>query len=155
MTVDFFQSLLIVLHKAAFQDANVCLFVFDCIYFSDVSLMDRPLCEHCKFLYDNTVEIPDRLLFSEMKHVTKALDLADTITHIIREGLEGLVLKDIKAGSYLLFTGYAGSWGVTAGRSVDEAHKAEHPGNLWVLTDADIQSKLLLIDVSTAVLLQC
>lgn len=27
--------------KAAFQDANVCLFVFDCIYFNDVSLMDR------------------------------------------------------------------------------------------------------------------
>lgn len=29
------------LQKAAFQDANVCLFVFDCIYFNDVSLMDR------------------------------------------------------------------------------------------------------------------
>ena len=29
------------LQKAAFQDANVCLFVFDCIYFNDISLMDR------------------------------------------------------------------------------------------------------------------
>ncbi|MEQ2176000.1 DNA ligase 3 [Ameca splendens] len=27
--------------KAAFQDANVCLFVFDCIYFNGVSLMER------------------------------------------------------------------------------------------------------------------
>lgn len=31
----------IVFQKAAFQDANVCLFVFDCIYFNDISLMDR------------------------------------------------------------------------------------------------------------------
>ncbi|NXO03984.1 DNLI3 ligase, partial [Rhinopomastus cyanomelas] len=83
--------------KAAFQDANVCLFVFDCIYFNDVSLMDRPLCERRKFLHDNMVEIPNRILFSEMKHVTKASDLADMITRVIREGLEGLVLKDLKA----------------------------------------------------------
>ncbi|NXY34805.1 DNLI3 ligase, partial [Pomatorhinus ruficollis] len=83
--------------KAAFQDANVCLFVFDCIYFNDISLMDRPLCERRKFLHDNMVEIPNRILFSEMKHVTKASDLADMITRVIREGLEGLVLKDLKA----------------------------------------------------------
>ncbi|NXW66081.1 DNLI3 ligase, partial [Eurystomus gularis] len=83
--------------KAAFQDANVCLFVFDCIYFNDISLMDRPLCERRKFLHDNMVEIPNRILFSEMKHVTKASDLADMITRVIREGLEGLVLKDTKA----------------------------------------------------------
>ncbi|KAM5273126.1 DNA ligase 3 isoform 5-T5 [Ctenodactylus gundi] len=82
--------------KAAFQDANVCLFVFDCIYFNDVSLMDRPLCERRKFLHDNMVEIPNRIMFSEMKQVTKASDLADMINRVIREGLEGLVLKDVK-----------------------------------------------------------
>ncbi|XP_034033646.1 DNA ligase 3 [Thalassophryne amazonica] len=85
--------------KAAFQDANVCLFVFDCIFFNGVSLMERPLCERKKFLHDNMVEVPNRILFSEMKHVTKAADLADMITHVIREGLEGLVLKDVK-GTY-------------------------------------------------------
>ncbi|XP_074870026.1 DNA ligase 3 [Carettochelys insculpta] len=83
--------------KAAFQDANVCLFVFDCIYFNDTSLMDRPLRERRKFLHDNMVEIPNRILFSEMKHVTKASDLVDMINRVIREGLEGLVLKDIKS----------------------------------------------------------
>ncbi|XP_004684961.1 PREDICTED: DNA ligase 3 [Condylura cristata] len=85
--------------KAAFQDANVCLFVFDCIYFNDVSLMDRSLCERRKFLHDNMVEIPNRIMFSEMKQVTKASDLADMINRVIREGLEGLVLKDVK-GTY-------------------------------------------------------
>ncbi|KAM4727190.1 DNA ligase 3 [Anableps anableps] len=85
--------------KAAFQDANVCLFVFDCIYFNGVSLMERPLCERRKFLDDNMVEVPNRILFSEMKHVTRAGDLAEMITRVIREGLEGLVLKDVK-GTY-------------------------------------------------------
>uniref|UniRef100_A0A3Q2VLB9 DNA ligase n=1 Tax=Haplochromis burtoni TaxID=8153 RepID=A0A3Q2VLB9_HAPBU len=83
--------------KAAFQDAKVCLFVFDCIYFNGVSLMERPLCERRKFLHDNMVEVPNRILFSEMKHVTRAGDLADMITRVIREGLEGLVLKDVKS----------------------------------------------------------
>ncbi|XP_038615595.1 DNA ligase 3 [Tachyglossus aculeatus] len=83
--------------KAAFQDAKVCLFVFDCIYFNDVSLMDRPLRERRRFLQDNMVEIPNRILFSEMKHVTRASDLADMINRVIREGLEGLVLKDVKS----------------------------------------------------------
>ncbi|KAM4544568.1 DNA ligase 3 isoform 1-T2 [Odontesthes bonariensis] len=83
--------------KAAFQDAKVCLFVFDCIYFNGVSLMERPLYERRKFLDDNMVEVPNRILFSEMKHVTRAGDLADMITRVIREGLEGLVLKDLKS----------------------------------------------------------
>uniref|UniRef100_A0A8C5HQQ7 DNA ligase n=1 Tax=Gouania willdenowi TaxID=441366 RepID=A0A8C5HQQ7_GOUWI len=83
--------------KAAFQEANVCLFVFDCIYFNGVSLMERPLCERRRFLQDNMVEVPNRILFSEMKHVTRASDLAQMITRVIREGLEGLVLKDLKS----------------------------------------------------------
>ncbi|CAL8268355.1 unnamed protein product [Merluccius merluccius] len=85
--------------KAAFQDANVCLFVFDCIYFNGVSLMERPLSERRKFLHDNMVEVRNRILFSEMKHVTRGRDLAEMITRVIREGLEGLVLKDVK-GNY-------------------------------------------------------
>ncbi|NP_001390789.1 DNA ligase 3 isoform d [Mus musculus] len=93
------QSMILDSEKAAFQDANVCLFVFDCIYFNDVSLMDRPLCERRKFLHDNMVEIRNRIMFSEMKQVTKASDLADMINRVIREGLEGLVLKDVK-GTY-------------------------------------------------------
>lgn len=82
--------------KAAFQDAQVGLFVFDCIYFNGISLMDKPLCERRKFLHDNMVEVPNRILFSEMKHVTRGADLAEMITCVIREGLEGLVLKDVK-----------------------------------------------------------
>ncbi|XP_072445527.1 DNA ligase 3 [Chiloscyllium punctatum] len=83
--------------KAAFKDANVCLFVFDCIYFNGVSLMNRPISERKQFLHDNMVEIPNRIMFSEMKHVTRASDLREMINRVIQEGLEGLVLKDIKS----------------------------------------------------------
>lgn len=41
MPAEFSGLMFIVFQKAAFQDANVCLFVFDCIYFNDISLMDR------------------------------------------------------------------------------------------------------------------
>ncbi|CAL8398727.1 unnamed protein product [Boreogadus saida] len=85
--------------KQAFSDANVCLYVFDCIYFNGVSLMEKPLSERRKFLHDNMVEVRNRILFSEMKHVTRGRDLAEMITRVIREGLEGLVLKDVK-GNY-------------------------------------------------------
>uniref|UniRef100_A0A6Q2Y1A6 DNA ligase n=1 Tax=Esox lucius TaxID=8010 RepID=A0A6Q2Y1A6_ESOLU len=78
--------------KAAFQDAKVCLFVFDCVYFNGVSLMEKPLYERRKFLHDNMVEVPNRILFSEMKHVTRASDLAEMITRVIREGLEGFLM---------------------------------------------------------------
>ena len=48
------------------------------------------------------------------------------ITRVIREGLEGLVLKDAKAGSHLLFIGVCWELGNNnRQRSVDEAHKAE------------------------------
>lgn len=72
------------------------------------------------------VEVPNRILFSEMKHVTvsitvnaslccmrthvknvcvcvcqRAGDLADMITRVIREGLEGLVLKDVKVSWFI------------------------------------------------------
>lgn len=49
--------------KAAFQDANVCLFVFYFTYFN-VKLKDRPLCKQQKFLHDNMVEIPNQIMFS-------------------------------------------------------------------------------------------
>uniref|UniRef100_A0A3Q4MSP9 DNA ligase n=1 Tax=Neolamprologus brichardi TaxID=32507 RepID=A0A3Q4MSP9_NEOBR len=65
------------------------------LFFPPFSLL--PLCERRKFLHDNMVEVSNRILFSEMKHVTRAGDLADMITRVIREGLEGLVLKDVKS----------------------------------------------------------
>jgi DNA ligase-3 len=87
--------------KAAFKDANVCLFVFDCIHLNGTSLMDRPIKERRKVLMESMTEIPNRIMFSEVQHI-KHKDvnaLTDLLTKVFTEGLEGLVLKDMN-GTY-------------------------------------------------------
>ncbi|XP_071841382.1 DNA ligase 3-like isoform X2 [Apostichopus japonicus] len=81
--------------KSAFQDANACLFVFDCIHFNGENLMDKPLKERRKVLEQNMTPIPNRIMFSEMEFIKEADDLSAMIRNVIKEGLEGLVLKDI------------------------------------------------------------
>ncbi|KAG7169997.1 DNA ligase 3-like [Homarus americanus] len=83
------------LGKAEFQDANVCLFVFDCIHYNGEDLMNKALSERRKVLEENMTPIQNRILFSEMKLIRKKEDLRDMINRALREGLEGLVLKDI------------------------------------------------------------
>ncbi|XP_045603915.2 DNA ligase 3 [Procambarus clarkii] len=83
--------------KAAFEDANVCLFVFDCIHYNGEDLMNKPLTERRKVLEESMVEIKNHIMFSEMKLIRKKDDLRDMIKHVLKEGLEGLVLKDINS----------------------------------------------------------
>ncbi|KAJ8022059.1 DNA ligase 3 [Holothuria leucospilota] len=83
--------------KTAFQDANACLFVFDCIHFNGENLMNKPLKERRKILEQNMTPISNRIMFSEMQFIKEADDLSTMIRDVIREGLEGLVLKDINS----------------------------------------------------------
>ncbi|XP_063237948.1 DNA ligase 3 isoform X2 [Bacillus rossius redtenbacheri] len=81
--------------KTAFKDANVCLFVFDCIYYNGEVLLDKPIKERRKILLDNMIEIPNHVLFSEVEEVHEPKDLESLITKVLKQGLEGLVLKDL------------------------------------------------------------
>ncbi len=82
-------------HKRnAFSDANVCLFVFDCLHFNGENLMDKPMKERRKIMEQNLTPIKNRIMFSESKDVSKSSELSSLIMSVIREGLEGLVLKD-------------------------------------------------------------
>ncbi|XP_041479664.1 DNA ligase 3-like [Lytechinus variegatus] len=83
--------------KSAFQDANVCLFVFDCLHFNGEDLMDKPLKTRRKILEENLDVIPNRIMLSESKYVTKSRQLSGLIADVIQEGLEGLVLKDVRS----------------------------------------------------------
>lgn len=85
--------------KTKFQDANVCLFVFDCLHYNGENLLQKPIKERRKILSENMVEIPHRVLFSEMQLINEPDDLTDLMMKVFREGLEGLVLKDIN-GNY-------------------------------------------------------
>ncbi|VDN17710.1 unnamed protein product [Gongylonema pulchrum] len=82
--------------KKQFTDAVVCLFVFDCIYYDDRSLMEKPLRERRKFLEEHLKEVPYRVLLSNSYLVKKGENekLKALIWKAIDEGLEGLVKKD-------------------------------------------------------------
>ncbi|ESO91269.1 hypothetical protein LOTGIDRAFT_228755 [Lottia gigantea] len=81
--------------KAAFQDASVCLFVFDCLHINGINLMEKPLKERRKVLQENMTEVKDHVKFSEYQHITKVPNLQELMDKVFQEGLEGLVLKDV------------------------------------------------------------
>ena len=85
-------------HKGSdFKDANPCLFVFDCIYYNGENLMDRPLKERRELLHKNMQEVGSRVKFSEFQLIIKKSQLVEMIQDVLRQGLEGLVLKDAKS----------------------------------------------------------
>lgn len=76
------------------KNANVCLFVFDCLYYNGESLLKKTLTERKNILKKNMVEIKHRVMFSEMEVIHQAEELEKMMTKVFKLGLEGLVLKD-------------------------------------------------------------
>ncbi|XP_063909442.1 DNA ligase 3 isoform X2 [Zophobas morio] len=83
--------------KSEFKDASVCLFIFDCIYYNGEILTDKPIKHRKKILNENMTEIPNHIMFSEMEEIHDPKDLANMIAKVLKLGLEGLVLKDMKS----------------------------------------------------------
>uniref|UniRef100_A0A1B6ENC4 DNA ligase n=1 Tax=Cuerna arida TaxID=1464854 RepID=A0A1B6ENC4_9HEMI len=81
--------------KTQFQDANVCLFVFDCIYYNGESLLNKPMKERRRILEQNMKEIKNHIVFSEQQEIHDPKALEAKMTEVFRLGLEGLVLKDL------------------------------------------------------------
>nr|XP_037286596.1 DNA ligase 3-like [Rhipicephalus microplus] len=83
------------IHKrAAFKDASVCLFVFDCLHYNGKSLLDRTLRERREILQANMSPIRNHIVFSEQHVITTREKLRDLINDVLSQGLEGLVLKN-------------------------------------------------------------
>ncbi|XP_024939791.1 DNA ligase 3 isoform X2 [Cephus cinctus] len=85
--------------KAQFKDANVCLFVFDCLYYNGDVLIDQPMITRRKILEEKITPIPNRIQLSQIEEIHDRKALAEMIVRILKMGLEGLVLKDI-TGKY-------------------------------------------------------
>ncbi|XP_033210020.1 DNA ligase 3 isoform X2 [Belonocnema kinseyi] len=85
--------------KAEFKDANVCLFVFDCIYFNGEILLNKTMKERRTLLEKNLTEIPNRIKLSEVQEISEPEELAEMIAKVLKMGLEGLVLKSVN-GTY-------------------------------------------------------
>lgn len=83
--------------KAAFQTACPCLFVFDCLHYNGEDLMNKPICERRAVLEKTMVEVKNHVMFSEMVKIKRPEDLRDMIARVLKQGLEGLVLKDLQS----------------------------------------------------------
>lgn len=70
-------------HKQSeFKDAQVCLFVFDCLFYNGQVLIDLPIRKRRQFLLDNMVEVTNHVMFSEQKLIEKPSDLAKMIAEV-------------------------------------------------------------------------
>ncbi|GIY07413.1 hypothetical protein CEXT_237982 [Caerostris extrusa] len=85
--------------KAAFKDASVCLFVFDCLQYNDENVMNKPLVERRRILEENMQPVKNHVLFSELKEIDNRKKLQAIVDSVIDQGLEGIVVK-AKDGIY-------------------------------------------------------
>ncbi|KAK3880469.1 hypothetical protein Pcinc_015071 [Petrolisthes cinctipes] len=83
--------------KAEFKDANVCLFIFDCLHYNGEDLMSKPIVKRREILEKTMTEIKHRVVLSEQRMVKAKDDLKEMISTVLKQGLEGLVLKDINS----------------------------------------------------------
>ncbi|KNC45925.1 DNA ligase [Thecamonas trahens ATCC 50062] len=83
-------------HKNAnFASATVCLFIFDILYLDGVPLLDKPISERRALLKQHLTVVPNRIQLSELTEIHQEADLTSLMNRVIRQGLEGLVLKAI------------------------------------------------------------
>ncbi|QHG62688.1 DNA ligase-like protein [Cetacean poxvirus 1] len=81
--------------KSEYKNSQVCVFIFDCLFFNDINVMNMPYCERRKILKEYIIEIPNRVMLSECYTITCNDELNNMIQKVIEEGIEGLVIKDI------------------------------------------------------------
>eukprot|EP01102_Stenamoeba_stenopodia_P016187 TRINITY_DN5629_c0_g1_i3.p1 TRINITY_DN5629_c0_g1~~TRINITY_DN5629_c0_g1_i3.p1 ORF type:complete len:1101 (+),score=403.70 TRINITY_DN5629_c0_g1_i3:66-3368(+) len=81
-------------HKASqFKDATVCVFLFDVLYLDGQTLLDKPFYERRKILQKSINVVPNRVELSDCREIKEEDDLAEMMGEVLRDGLEGLVLK--------------------------------------------------------------
>ncbi|KAL3272358.1 hypothetical protein HHI36_013837 [Cryptolaemus montrouzieri] len=80
-----------------YQNACVCLYVFDCMYYNGEDLTKKPIQYRKKILSENMTEVKNHIVFSESKIIHKQSDLREMMIKVFKLGLEGLVLKDLQS----------------------------------------------------------
>lgn len=68
--------------KSEFKGAQVCLYVFDCLYYNGNVLIDVPIRKRRKILHENMVEVTNHVMFSEQELIVKSSDLAKMIAKV-------------------------------------------------------------------------
>lgn len=68
--------------RSEFKDGQVCLYVFDCLYYNGEVLIDLPIRKRRQILHENMVEVTNHVMFSEQKLIEKPSDLAKMIAEV-------------------------------------------------------------------------
>lgn len=68
--------------KAQFKDAEVCLYIFDCLYYNGEVLLDVPIRKRRQILHENMIEVKNHVMFSEQQLIKKTADLAKMIAQV-------------------------------------------------------------------------
>lgn len=74
-------------------EAQNCLFVFDCLYLDGDNLTKKPLEQRRDILTKVLTPIKNRIQLSETKLLTTKDELLKMVSYVLKQGLEGLVLK--------------------------------------------------------------
>lgn len=88
--------------KMQFSTACTCIFLFDIMYKDGKTLLDAPMDVRREYLKSSVQFIQNRVMISEMRLVSgtaterKAI-MQKHLQYAVAEGLEGLVIKDIKS----------------------------------------------------------
>ncbi|XP_004364566.2 zinc finger protein [Capsaspora owczarzaki ATCC 30864] len=83
-------------HKQkGFQDASVCVVIFDILYLNGKSQLHKSMAERRMLLEQNVTPVKNRVLLSELQVIREEEDLGVMMNKIIKQGLEGLMVKDI------------------------------------------------------------
>ncbi|TMW41098.1 hypothetical protein DOY81_013820, partial [Sarcophaga bullata] len=85
--------------KKEYANAEVCLFVFDCILFKGEDLTNLTFKERRKILEENITPIKSYVQLSESHFLKTKNELALMTAKVLKAHLEGVVLKD-PAGTY-------------------------------------------------------
>lgn len=75
--------------KGNFRSAEVCLFIFDCVYYNGLDLTKKKMKERKKFLEDTIKPIKNHIEMSEYKLLKSKNDLISMIQEVLQKGLEG------------------------------------------------------------------
>lgn len=91
-------------------DVNVCVFVFDLIFFDGEACIDKPLEERRRILSKEFKEIKDRFHFAEFKDCSKAEEVEEFFSKSIGSNFEGIMLKTLGEDSKYLPSQRSNKW---------------------------------------------
>eukprot|EP01029_Cantina_marsupialis_P019698 TRINITY_DN4580_c0_g1_i1.p1 TRINITY_DN4580_c0_g1~~TRINITY_DN4580_c0_g1_i1.p1 ORF type:complete len:1207 (-),score=475.35 TRINITY_DN4580_c0_g1_i1:263-3883(-) len=79
--------------KNDFKNAQVCLFIFDFLYYNGECLMQLPMSKRRSLLEKHMTVVPNRVMMSQKWEFSTASELGELMDDVMADKLEGLVMK--------------------------------------------------------------